>query len=216
LFGPARDQGPRPTCLAFATSDAHAGLRPGWQPLSCEYAFFQAQHRTGRSAAEGATLTSMLDGLQQDGQPEEAGWPYLPATPADLTAWQPPNSVGARYRRASARGDTTVAPILAKLDQRRPVLLMTLLSRSFYLPSTEGVVDPANDEAPEPTQRHAVVAVGDGTVHGAQAILVRNSWGPTWGVAGHAWLTQRFLEPRLFATAHLMEDVDVFGSSAAA
>ena len=33
LFGPARDQGPRPTCLAFAASDAHAALAMGWAPL---------------------------------------------------------------------------------------------------------------------------------------------------------------------------------------
>ena len=25
-FGPARDQNPRPTCMAFAASDAHAAL----------------------------------------------------------------------------------------------------------------------------------------------------------------------------------------------
>jgi hypothetical protein len=38
-LGAARNQGPRPTCLAFAASDAHAALRPGWSPLSCEFAF---------------------------------------------------------------------------------------------------------------------------------------------------------------------------------
>ena len=42
LFGDVRDQGDRPTCLAFATSDAHAGVRPGWVPLSCEYVFYHA------------------------------------------------------------------------------------------------------------------------------------------------------------------------------
>ena len=38
-FGPVRDQGSRPTCLAFAASDSHAGVRAGWRPLSCEFAF---------------------------------------------------------------------------------------------------------------------------------------------------------------------------------
>ena len=49
-FGDARDQGPRPTCLSFAASDAHAALRTGWTPLSCEFAFYQAQRRAGRVA----------------------------------------------------------------------------------------------------------------------------------------------------------------------
>ena len=98
----------------------------------------------------------------------------------------------------------------------RPVVILTMLSRSFFMPTSEGVVDPANDEHPEPSQRHALVAVGHGTVDGATAILVRNSWGAGWGIDGHAWLTERFLAPRLFATANLMEAVDVSSSTLAA
>ena len=43
MFGQARNQGARPTCMAFAASDIHAALRRGWSPLSCEYAFYQAR-----------------------------------------------------------------------------------------------------------------------------------------------------------------------------
>jgi hypothetical protein len=75
LFGPVRDQGQRPTCLAFAASDTHAALRGAWEPLSCEYAFFHAQQRAGRSPHEGATLAPMLEALRHDGQPQETGWP---------------------------------------------------------------------------------------------------------------------------------------------
>jgi hypothetical protein len=67
--------------MAFAASDAHAGLRLGWTPLSCEFAFYHAQRRARRSPSEGALLSSILDTLREDGQPEEEGWPYLPATP---------------------------------------------------------------------------------------------------------------------------------------
>src|SRR5580692_6695697 len=90
LFGPVRDQGQRPTCLAFAASDTHAAVRDAWEPLSCEYAFFQAQNRAGRGAHDGATLTSMLEVLRHDGQPYESGWPYLVTLPADQTQWHPP------------------------------------------------------------------------------------------------------------------------------
>jgi hypothetical protein len=53
-------------------------------------------------------------------------------------------------------------------------------------------------------------------VDGTPAILIRNSWGPGWGLEGHAWLTERFLAPRLFATANLTEEVDVSSHTAAA
>ncbi|ALR19645.1 MULTISPECIES: C1 family peptidase [Sphingobium] len=216
LFGAARDQGARPTCMAFAASDAHAGLRDGWAPLSCEFAFYHAQRRAGRSPAQGALLSAMLDALRGDGQPEEHGWPYLEAVPEDHGLWNPPAVVGDRYGRDSQSGTKNLASIIALLDTGRPVVILTMLSRSFFMPAGDGVVDPANDEQPEPSQRHAVIAVGHGKVDGTTAILVRNSWGTGWGLDGHAWLTERFLAPRLFATANLMEEVDVSSSTLAA
>ena len=216
LFGPARDQGARPTCLAFAASDTHAGLRDGWAPLSCEFAFYAAQKRAGRPPTSGALLSTMLDALRLDGQPDEKGWPYLAAVPADHRLWTPPATVGPLYGRNGQRDGTDLSSILAALDRDTPVLTLTMLSRSFFQPRGDGVVDPANDELPEPAQRHAVVAVGHGTVDGTPAILIRNSWGPGWGLEGHAWLTERFLAPRLFATANLTEEVDVSSHTAAA
>ena len=216
LFGPARDQGARPTCLAFAASDTHAGLRDGWAPLSCEFAYYAAQKRAGRPPTSGALLSTMLDALRLDGQPDEKGWPYLAAVPADHRLWTPPATVGPLYGRNGQRDGTDLSSILAALDRDTPVLMLTMLSRSFFQPRGDGVVDPANDELPEPAQRHAVVAVGHGTVDGTPAILIRNSWGPGWGLEGHAWLTERFLAPRLFATANLTEEVDVSSHTAAA
>ncbi len=216
LFGTVRDQGARPTCLAFAASDAHAGLRDGWAPLSCEFAFYQAQRRAGRPPTKGALLSAMLDALHHDGQPEEAGWPYLAVVPDDHALWKPPGSVGIRYGRNGSTGGLDIVRVIAALDRRQPVMMLTMLSHSFFLPTSEGVVDPANDEQPEPSQRHAVIAVGYGKVDGRTAILVRNSWGASWGTEGHAWLTERFLAPRLFATANLMEEVDVSSSAVAA
>jgi hypothetical protein len=216
LFGPARDQGPRPTCLAFAASDAHAALRDGWAPLSCEYAFFRAQRRAGRPPETGALLPSMLEALQQDGQPEESGWPYLPAMPIDATSWTPPAEVGPLFGRAGERSRPLIDQLVAELDQGRPVIVLLMLSRAFYSPRPQAVVDLAPGEPPNPARRHAVVAFAHGAVDGQRAILVRNSWGPRWGEAGCAWLTESFLGPRMFAAATLMEEVDVSAHSAAA
>ena len=215
LFGPVRDQGARPTCLAFAASDFHAGLRAGWDPLSCEFAFYHAQRRAGRTVAQGAVLSAMLEALRIDGQPVEAGWPYLDAAPADPTAWMPPNDVGERFARVGVAGGGDLGGVRSNLAAGRPMVVLTMLSRSFFTP-VEGVVDAAPGEPPEPSQRHALVAVGAGRVLGMPAVLVRNSWGPAWGLDGHAWLTDRFLGPRLFAIAALLEEVDVSSRQAAA
>jgi Papain family cysteine protease len=212
LFGPARDQGARPTCLAFAASDAHAALRVGWEPLSCEFAFYHAQRRANRSPAQGTTLPAILDALRHDGQPHESGWPYLASLPADLSAWRPPPGLGQLFNRAGRSGRGTVEEIVAGLDGGRPVIVLMQISMSFFIAGPDGIVDPAADERPDPAQRHAVVAVGHGLWNGERVILVRNSWGEAWGQSGHAWLTEAFLTPRVFGLAVLLENIDVYTS----
>lgn len=215
-LGAARNQGPRPTCLAFAASDAHAALRPGWTPLSTEFAFYHAQRRAGRAPDVGAVLSEMLAALQLDGQPEEARWPYLSVTPNDHSAWRPPADVGTRFGRDGKTYAASLDAIVAELEAGRPVILLMMLSNAFYSPAPHAVVHPAAGEKPEPARRHAVVAVGHGAVDGERAWLVRNSWGTGWGNAGHGWLTETFLKPRLYAAALLTEAVDVSANPAAA
>lgn len=206
LFGDARNQGPRPTCLAFAASDAHAALRGAWAPLSCEYIFCKAQARGNKLPTQGANLSHMLDALRDDGQPEEAGWPYLALSP-DHASWNPPAKVGALFRRRG--GTIPLGDVIDNLNQGWPVILLSCLSDSFYVPSPEAVVTPATNENPDPHRRHAIVAAGHGTWNGEQVVLVRNSWGAGWGDRGYAWLTESFLAPRLYAAAVLTENVDV-------
>ena len=216
MFGPIRDQGQRPTCLAFAASDLHAALRGEWSPLSSEYIFFHAQKRSQRKPTQGATLPSILDALRHDGQPPELGWAYLNKLPADLAQWGPPAGVAPIYRRAGDSGGDTVQEIIDELDADRPVLLLLRLSAAFDWVQSDGIVDPGPNEAPDFFRRHAVVAVGHGTLGIQRVVLIRNSWGDGWGASGYGWLTEKFLIPRLFQLATLKEDLSVSARSHAA
>lgn len=91
-FGPPRDQDPRPTCMAFAASDAHAGVRAGWRPLSVEWLYYHALKRDGGVPHNGATMEGMLAALRLDGQPEEEAWPYIAELFGDPTPWVPPKA----------------------------------------------------------------------------------------------------------------------------
>jgi hypothetical protein len=215
-FGPARDQGKRPTCLAFATSDVHAALRGAWQALSTEFAFYHAQQRGGRMPSEGTTLPSMLQAIREDGQPAETAWPYLIDTPADLSLWLPPSGASPVFRRAGRGTNGNVNAIITELDQSKPVIVLMRLSASFFRASADGIIDEAPGEKPDLHLRHAVIALGHGTRGSDRVVLVRNSWGPRWGLQGCAWITEKFLNARIFSLGHLMEDLSVSASPAAA
>ena len=200
-FGPVRDQGRRPTCLAFAVSDSHSAVRNELTHLSCEFIFFHAQRRAGRPPTTGALLGPMLQALREDGQPEEVAWPYLVADP-DPAAWVPPLINISSFKRHAQPHSATIDSIFTKLTSAQPVIVLTSLADPFYRPK-EGVVTLSKGETPKPNRRHAVIAVGSGAVDGRRAILVRNSWGLNWGLGGHAWLDESFLASALLNTVTL-------------
>lgn len=205
LLGPARDQGIRPTCLAFTASDTHAALRSGWEPLSCEHAYYHAVRRSGGNPHDGVTLPAMMAVLREDGQPTEAAWPYLPILPTNLADWKPPANLGPLFRRAGQHAGPSITEILNCLDRGIPVIVTMSLSDAFYVPDVQGII--AASEPVDPSRRHAVVAVGYGMRRSEKLVLVRNSWGTAWGLEGHGWVSEAYLVPRLLEVAELMEDL---------
>jgi hypothetical protein len=199
ILGLARNQGVRPTCVAFAVSDAHAVARGAYETLSVEHLYFHAVQRTVNGhPARGVALPTALEALRLDGQCAEAGWPYLDLLPVDLTSWIPPSSATPIYRCTYSSVPPKINDIITQLDIGRPVVVTILLGERFYDP-VGGIVVVGPGDAN--TDWHAIVAVGHGEDGANVFILVRNSWGSDWGMEGHAWISATYLEPRLYQLA---------------
>jgi hypothetical protein len=201
-LGEAREQGARPTCLAFATSDAHSfAIGEPWNPLSCEYLFYHAKKGDG-SMPGGTNVTAIATALKAEGQPVEADWPYLTTLPSDLSTWTPPSTVGQLYRADVTQFKSpNVVDVWNIVESGTPAIVGITLSAAFYSWDSEGVID--SDEPAETARRHALLVVATGLRNAERMLLVRNSWGTTWGISGHGWLSERYLKPRLIVSAKL-------------
>ena len=152
----------------------------------------------GRFNQKGITARAASDALLKEGQPYESQWPYQNTTAGALALGSPPDTIQV-FRRELPLGSTSFDQVCGLLDAGRPVLLGVRISESFYSPNTEGVV---GEKSPDPdTGNHAMIAVGHGTTAKGSCVLVRNSWGSTWGLNGHAFVEKGYLENRLILTS---------------
>lgn len=194
----ARDQRSRPTCLVFAASAAHEASRSVAEYLSIEFLFYSGAQRSHKDPRRGLTLKATAAALQHDGQPRETAWPYLAGTP-HAASWKPPAISEAAHKASLDFSVRTLSEVRDVLRAGAPVLLVLELSVAMYTPDEHGIVRArANDKIT--TRRHALLAVGSGHARDGSYILVRNSWGESWGHLGHAWLHDRYLAPRLQTT----------------
>lgn len=195
-----RSQGNRPTCLAFATSAANENLAGVDEHLSVEYLYFHAVARTpGSSPYAGTTMEAAAEALLHDGQPVETHWPYLNAIPV---GWAPPTLAVRPFQGTLRVGRLSFDDIIAEIDEERPVVLGLLISDAFYIPDAEGRIVP--DAGDIVRGGHALLAIGHGADRDLRFLLVRNSWGTNWGLDGHAWLRQDYVERHLHQTAAIV------------
>lgn len=137
-------------------------------------------------------MDHVLGAIRAPGQPLEEMYPYrFGIHDAPLTA---PSGDFELHASASARRqDMTTACVVGHLATGSPVGLVIQVCQSLMQPDN-GVV--SFDPLVLPDQYHAVIGVGLGMNldTGESFILVRNSWGESWGLAGHAWLPIALLD----------------------
>lgn len=198
-FQEVRDQGDRPTCLACATSDAHATFHNS-TPLSAEFLFFHAiQVATVGNLTDGITFEEVAVALADKGQPAENEWPYSLTQP---NPWTPPTVTKIWRGNLHNGGADTSAAIAQLIMNGQPVILGIRISTAFLSPGQPNFTIPADGDG---FGGHAILVVGLGRDPiGQLFFLIRNSWGPSWANGGHAWLSADYLSNKLIGFASVV------------
>ena len=190
LLPPVRDQEQRGTCVAFAVTAAHevahaagAGMT---EDLSEEALFWGCKLIDGNWNT-GTRFASAAAALASTGQPPEAIWPYEPRRRAG-TPYKPPVTPDEDWHRSGiAQMPTDLAAVRTAISTGLPVVLGVTVFDTLFAPSGAGRIDPPPSGSPA-RGTHAVLAVG----HDAGALLIRNSWGASWGLSGYGWLSDEY------------------------
>ena len=201
LLHRVRQQGPRPLCLPVAVTTLHeAALSAACQQPAIALALeplWRHACENGRSGAEGTTLHAISEAVQRSGQPQEVSWRYNPELGAG-TEDPPPGTLSAYFHcckliELPLAHDGIEESIEAALWAGLPVLIVVELTAEFETPSDGEIAVPAL--AAPLGDYHAVVAVGASTSSAGdeRSLLVRNSWGPGWGLGGYARVPYDYL-----------------------
>jgi C1A family cysteine protease len=195
---PVYEQRPLESCTANAVAGAiqfermrHA-LKPDFTP-SRLFIFYNERSLAGITAADsGVPIRDAIKAVKQRGDCPESEWPY----DVKKFAERPPEScyrAAVRYMDMSyARLPQDLQHIKGCLAAGQPFILGFMIHASFETPAAEKTCTvPMPQSGDKLVGRHAVMAVGYDDAKGV--VILRNSWGPHWGVAGYFYMPYAYI-----------------------
>ena len=187
------NQGRRPTCVSFALSACHEfvhELPPRELSKDCLH---RRCVEKDRATHGGVRIITALSVLTTDGQALENVWPYRSDLDEDAWLCLPSHDVSGTsiFKIAKFNCLTVTDPnnLVEILRRSGPVCLVVRIYESFFFPC-DGQIRLPNTRAEEFRGNHALCVIGVTT---DESVLVRNSWGTTWGDCGHVRMPFRYL-----------------------
>ncbi len=190
-----RNQDDRKTCVGFAVSAAHEWVVSDGGILSPEDAIWAGHRQGGPAYTEATTIPLALGGLTTHRHASESAWPYgSPPWPSDRPAAASDPSQQRDLPSWRELNAPDLQMIEGELVAGNAVLLSLRVVRSAWRQPGGFVDAPAGAPARE---GHAVLAVGVLDDAPGERVIVKNSWGPTWGVNGYGFVTKGYLDAHL-------------------
>lgn len=202
LLGNVLDQGNRMTCVAFAVTSCHELWRAHREELSVEALHWGA--RAHGASHLGSTLEAAAKALYQTGQPLSVEWPYNPELDEVIAEYVPPPSAEACRPWLTTQIEEmqpNVRKIKSLIANGIAVALIVPLHTGFDVPADGHIASSPNCEWIG--ANHAVALVGYDEA--MNCFLLRNSWGPDWGLGGYAYIQFDFVSSYGIRAAAIQE-----------
>jgi C1A family cysteine protease len=166
-------------------SAVHERERDSLAPFSPEALWQACKTRDGLPSEDGTTIPIALSAISDDGQCEDAAWPYGSSALLDETA------AFFQANKDRLRSSDLVDFVRMNVQGGRGVILGVIMTGAWDAVGANGII-PEPSEGDDVVGGHAVVAVGYDDSH--SLVLIRNSWGSTWGSTGHGWLPYTYVD----------------------
>lgn len=118
VLGNARNQGQRPTCLAFTASDLNAAAN-STDHLSVEYLCHHAAKYTPQwTSGGGYTVDAIFKAVHKPGQPLDSLYQYNHTDP-NVPSVQPPSNLTPLYSSLAKQQGLTVQEVFAAVNAQK-------------------------------------------------------------------------------------------------
>jgi C1A family cysteine protease len=202
-YTPLSDQGQLSSCVGNSSADSLEILKGLQDPTKVEqvsrlFIYYNARAlERATNVDQGCFIHDALHSLTTLGVCRESTWAYDPAqvfTEPTIEAYREgsQNTITNFYQITST-GAARVADIESAIRANHPVIFGTQVGQllvDYTADQGEIVFDPP----PSSIGGHAILAVGVRiNVDGKREFLIRNSWGPTFGLNGHCWFSEAYM-----------------------
>jgi len=211
---PVSDQGTMSSCVAFAFIGAMEYLEnlqnDSFISLSPQFVYYNERLLEGATGLDSGTY--MSDGLRVLETYGACKLSLCPYNEADLYT-KPSDAAYADGATRKAidtdRIDQTQKAVLTTLAAKYPIAFGFLAYDSFESPevATTGIVPMPDTDKDTVLGGHAMLMVGYDLKK--QLFLVRNSWGPDWGINGYCWMPFAYiLNPNMANSFYTVDSID--------